>query len=102
MKFRRLLALIMSTLMVASCVSFASAQDELPAEEIAEKSAALSEETENCKLILQVHDELIVSAPLSEADKAEEILIREMENAAKLSVPLVADANRGFSWYDAK
>lgn len=65
-------------------------------------SKALSEETENCRLILQVHDELIVSAPLSEADKAEEILVREMENAAKIAVPLLADAGRGFSWYDAK
>ena len=65
-------------------------------------SKALSEETEKCRLILQVHDELIVSAPVNEADKAEEILVREMENAAKIAVPLLADAGRGFSWYDAK
>lgn len=65
-------------------------------------SKALKEELSDSHLILQVHDELIVSAPLSEADKAEEILVREMENAAKIAVPLVADANRGFSWYDAK
>ncbi len=65
-------------------------------------SKALEKELSDSHLILQVHDELIVSAPLSEADKAKEILVREMENAAKLSVPLVADANKGFSWYDAK
>ena len=46
MKFRRLLALIMSTLMVASCVSFASAQEELPAEEIAEEAVMAAEEAE--------------------------------------------------------
>ncbi len=63
---------------------------------------ALDEELRDSHLILQVHDELIVSAPLSDAEEAEKILIREMENAAKLVVPLVAEAGRGFSWYDAK
>ncbi len=63
---------------------------------------ALLKETKSARLLLQVHDELIVSVNKEEADMAEEILIREMENAAKLSVPLTADGNRGFSWYDAK
>ncbi len=63
---------------------------------------ALLKETKSAHLLLQVHDELIVSVNKEEAELAEEILIREMENAAKLSVPLVADGNRGFSWYDAK
>ena len=60
--------------------------------------------TENlkAKLILQVHDELIVEAPETEAKVVSKILKFEMENAAKLKVPLVADANIGNTWYDAK
>ncbi|MBQ7109247.1 MAG: DNA polymerase I [Clostridia bacterium] len=54
------------------------------------------------KLILQVHDELIVEAPEEERDVAAKILTEEMENAYKLSVPLVADMNFGKSWYDTK
>jgi DNA polymerase-1 len=54
------------------------------------------------KLILQVHDELIVECPENEAEKVSIILREEMENAAKLSVPLVAETRIGKSWYDAK
>jgi len=54
------------------------------------------------KLILQVHDELIVECPEHEAEKVSLILREEMENAAKLSVPLVAETRVGKSWYDAK
>ena len=54
------------------------------------------------RLILQVHDELIVECPKSEADSVSEILHEEMENAVKLSVPLVAGARSGKSWFDAK
>ncbi len=54
------------------------------------------------RLILQVHDELIVEAPVHEAMMAAMILQEEMENAVKLSVPLVAEASVGASWYDAK
>ena len=54
------------------------------------------------RLILQVHDELIVECPESEADYVSQILRQEMENAATLSVPLVADTRAGKSWYDAK
>ncbi len=54
------------------------------------------------KLILQVHDELIIEAYEEEKKAVEEILIREMENAANLSVPLVADMSEGKSWYEAK
>lgn len=53
------------------------------------------------KLILQVHDELIVECPEGEASLVKEILIREMENAAKLSVPLTVDAHVGHSWAEA-
>lgn len=62
----------------------------------------LREENMESKLILQVHDELIVEAPQNESMKAAMILQQEMEKAATLKVPLVADAAIGFSWYDAK
>ena len=54
------------------------------------------------RLILQVHDELIVEAPIDEADRASVILGQEMENAAALSVKLPAEVNRGTNWYNAK
>lgn len=54
------------------------------------------------RLLLQVHDELIAEAPAGEAEKAAAILKEEMESVVRLSVPLVADANIGKSWYDAK
>lgn len=54
------------------------------------------------RLVLQVHDELIVEAPESERELAGKILKEEMENAYKLSVPLVVDMNFGKSWYDTK
>jgi DNA polymerase-1 len=54
------------------------------------------------KLILQVHDELIVECLEHEAEAVSVILREEMENAAKLSVPLVAETRVGKSWYDAK
>ncbi len=65
-------------------------------------SDALARETETAKLILQVHDELIVSCGKAEEEKVKEILEREMEGAAHLSVRLTAEAKSGFSWYDAK
>ncbi len=54
------------------------------------------------RLILQVHDELIVECPLNEAEKVQELLKKEMENAVKLSVPLLVDANIGENWYIVK
>ena len=54
------------------------------------------------QIVLQVHDEIILEAPVSEADQAEEILVREMENAAELSVKLKVEAKRGYSWYETK
>jgi DNA polymerase-1 len=49
-----------------------------------------------------VHDELIVEAPLQEADRAAAVLGEEMTRAAELSVPLPAEVSRGDTWYDAK
>lgn len=54
------------------------------------------------RLILQVHDELIVEAPIKEAQQALEIVVEEMENACKMKVKLLADGHIGKTWYDAK
>lgn len=62
----------------------------------------LKEEVPEAKLILQVHDELIVECSKEDADAAFEILSHEMSNACQLKVPLTVDVNRGESWYDAK
>lgn len=61
----------------------------------------LSEECSDSRLVLQVHDELIVEAHVSEKEKAAAILKEEMENAASLSVPLEVQAGVGFNWFDA-
>lgn len=62
----------------------------------------LKAEVPEAKLILQIHDELIVEAPFACAKQAGEILHTEMERACVLSVPLTADVQEGQSWYDAK
>lgn len=63
---------------------------------------ALKEAKIDAKLILQVHDELIIEAHNSCAEKVMEILKKEMENAVSLSVVLSADVGVGKSWYEAK
>ena len=65
-------------------------------------SRRLKQEGMEAKLILQVHDELIVECPESEAEKAAKLLKEEMENAVHLSVPMLADAGYGKTWYEAK
>ena len=62
----------------------------------------LKDENLDAKLILQVHDELIVEAPENEIEKAAAILSEEMENACQMKVRLRADVNTGKTWYDAK
>lgn len=62
----------------------------------------LKEEGLQSKLILQVHDELIVEAEPGEKSRVEEILRSEMENALEISVPLKVDMNSGKTWYDTK
>ena len=54
------------------------------------------------RLVLQVHDELIVDAPEDEVDQVADILRREMENAVELSVPLVVEVKSGRSWLECK
>lgn len=63
---------------------------------------ALKSEGLKSKLILQVHDELILNVPFNELDQVKAILKRSMERAFELAVPLKIDMNTGVSWYDAK
>ncbi len=53
------------------------------------------------KIVLQVHDELLVEAPLDEAEKVKQILHDEMKNAVKLSVPLEVEVQEGKDWFEA-
>ena len=62
----------------------------------------LKKENMRARLILQVHDELIVEAPKDEQDRAGMILREEMENAVHLAVDMKVDLGAGESWYDAK
>lgn len=62
----------------------------------------LKEKHPQSKLILQVHDELIIQAANNETEEIKELLTRNMENAMNLSVKLVADVNTGKTWYDLK
>ena len=64
--------------------------------------AALREHFPAAKLILQVHDELIVECPEEIASQVAELVSREMQTVAQLNVPLTAEAKFGKSWYDAK
>ena len=63
---------------------------------------ALAEKYPDAKLILQVHDELIVECPAEIAAEVADLISREMEQVAELRVPLVAEAKWGSSWYEAK
>lgn len=54
------------------------------------------------RLILQIHDELIIEAPESELEDVKELLERNMEKAADLEVPLKCDLNTGKNWYELK
>ncbi len=62
----------------------------------------LQREGFHSRLILQVHDELLIEAREDEADRVEELLRREMQQAAELKVPLEIDLHRGNNWYEAK
>lgn len=62
----------------------------------------LAAEGLKARLILQVHDELIVEAPLSEQEQAGKILREEMEQAYIMRAPLAVDMHAGFSWFEAK
>ncbi|MCL1877753.1 MAG: DNA polymerase I [Defluviitaleaceae bacterium] len=63
-------------------------------------AARLKREKFSAQIILQVHDELLLEVPKAETDGVVHILREEMQDAAKLSVPLVADVHIGGSWYE--
>lgn len=63
---------------------------------------ALKAEKMQTKLILQVHDELILEAPISEIDRAKKLLKENMEKSAELKVKLLVDVHTGKNWYEAK
>ena len=64
--------------------------------------AALRKQKLKARLVLQVHDELIVECPIKEAEQVKKIVTAEMENVVRLNVPLLAEAKSGASWYEAK
>lgn len=61
---------------------------------------ALKDEALDARIILQVHDELVLESHVSCAERAKEILVREMEGAASLSVPLPVDVTVGRNWFE--
>lgn len=62
----------------------------------------LTEGGYKAKLILQVHDELVIDAPAEEVDAVKKLLVEQMENAVKLLVPLIAEAKSGKDWYSVE
>lgn len=64
--------------------------------------AALSEGKFKAKLLLQVHDEIILEVPKEELAAVQNLVKQTMESAVELNVPLLADENTGDSWYEAK
>ena len=61
----------------------------------------LEERKLKSKLILQVHDELVIEAPEEEIEISKELLVRNMQNVIKMKVPLKAEAGIGKTWYEA-
>ena len=56
----------------------------------------------DAKLILQIHDELLIEVKMEDKEKAKEILKKSMVEAAKLSIPLEVEVSEGTSWYEVK
>ena len=62
---------------------------------------ALNEAGLKARIVLQVHDELLVEAPIDEADVVKNILYEQMKNAVSLLVPLEVEVNTGKDWFEA-
>ena len=62
----------------------------------------LKEKKMKAKIVLQVHDEMLIEAPLDEVEEVKTILKNNMENACKLNVPLIAEVSEATNWYDCK
>ena len=61
----------------------------------------LKEEKLKSRIVLQVHDELLVETSVDEIEKVKEILISNMQSAAELKVPLIAEVEQGGDWFEA-
>jgi len=61
----------------------------------------LREEGLKARLVLQIHDELLLEVPVAEVDKVKDILVSTMENVVKISVPLTVECSYGKTWLDA-
>jgi DNA polymerase-1 len=61
---------------------------------------ALKAEHLDAKIVMQVHDELVIEANVKDADKCKEIIKREMENALTLTLPLTVDVTMGDNWLE--
>jgi DNA polymerase-1 len=62
----------------------------------------LAAERPESRLLLSVHDELVLEVPAGEADEVGRLVKTEMEGVAELAVPLAVDLGSGRSWFDAK
>ena len=63
---------------------------------------ALKEGQYKAKIILQVHDELVIDCPEEEVEAVKTLLVKNMEEAVSLNVPLIADAKDGYDWYSVE
>lgn len=54
------------------------------------------------KIVLQVHDEMMIEAPIEETQEVKDIIKKEMESAIELKVPLIADVSEAGNWYECK
>jgi DNA polymerase-1 len=63
---------------------------------------ALRRENLKTRLIMQVHDELLLEAPMEEVERAIAIVKKEMESAVKLDVPLLVEVGAGENWMNTK
>ena len=64
--------------------------------------AGLSEIDTGARVLLQVHDELLLEVPEAEVDAVRDLVVERMEGAMELDVPVVAEWGVGGSWYDCK
>ena len=62
----------------------------------------IKEKNLKSKIVLQVHDEMMIEAPIEEKEQIKKIIKQSMESAAKLKVPLIADISEANNWYDCK
>ena len=54
------------------------------------------------KIVLQVHDEMMIDADISETEQIKQIIKEKMETAVKLKVPLIVEVSEANNWYDCK